>query len=132
MVYNQYQGIDGLSWEKDKAYYFTFHIDDATAPYHIFFEVRNNSLYPYQNLWVFYTEEPPAGPLRRDTLECMLADEFGKWHGKGISLFQTGFPLRTNYRFPLKGQYTFCFRQGMRTDELKGIHEIGLRIERAR
>ncbi|MDR1937777.1 MAG: gliding motility lipoprotein GldH [Tannerellaceae bacterium] len=132
VIYNQYQGIDEFAWEKEKTYYFTFRIDDETAPYNISFEVRNNNLYPYQNLWVFYSEEQPVGPVRQDTLECMLANEFGKWHGKGISLYQSGFPVRTDYRFPLKGQYTFGFRQGMRDDTLKGIHEIGLRIERAR
>ncbi|MDR1258358.1 MAG: gliding motility lipoprotein GldH [Tannerellaceae bacterium] len=131
VVYNQYRETDHSVWEKDKEYYFTFMIDDETTPYNIMFEVRNNNLYPYQNLWIFYTENPPAGPVRRDTVECVLADEFGKWSGKGISLFQSGFTLRQGYRFPVKGQYSFGFRQGMRNDALKGIQEIGLRIEKA-
>jgi gliding motility-associated lipoprotein GldH len=130
MVYNQYQHIEGMSWDKNKEYYFTCLIDDTTALYNITFEVRNNNSYPYQNLWIFYTEKLPAGLNERDTLEYMLADEFGKWQGKGISLFQSGFPLRTNYIFPIKGNYTFSFRQGMRTDTLRGIQEIGLRIEK--
>jgi gliding motility-associated lipoprotein GldH len=130
-VYHQYQAIDHFVWEKDREYYFTFMIDDAQAAYHLTFEVRNNNLYPYQNLWLFCAEEPPAGNIRRDTMECMLADAFGQWYGDGISLFQTGFPLRTAYRFPMPGQYTFSFRQGMRNDALQGIQEIGLRIEKA-
>jgi gliding motility-associated lipoprotein GldH len=128
-LYNQYQVIDPVEWSKDREYFFTFHIDDITVPYNITFEVRNNNLYPYQNLWIFYTEEPPVGDIRRDTLECQLADEYGKWYGDGISLYQSGFPIRSHYYFPLKGQYTFSFRQGMRNDKLRGIQEIGLRIE---
>jgi gliding motility-associated lipoprotein GldH len=131
MIYNQYQIIDPVSWEKEKEYYFTFMIDDNTVPYNITFEIRNNNLYPYQNLWIFYSEEQPFGPLLRDTMECVLADDYGKWKGEGISLFQSGFPVRTNYRFPIKGQYTFSFRQGMRDNDLRGIQEIGLRIEQA-
>ncbi|MDR2118704.1 MAG: gliding motility lipoprotein GldH [Tannerellaceae bacterium] len=131
IVYNQYQAIDGIYWGKDEVYYFTFRIDDAATPYNISFEVRNDNLYPYQNLWVFYSEEQPSGPLRQDTLECMLADGYGKWYGKGISLHQQGFPVRTRYLFPMKGQYTFAFRQGMRNDSIRGIQEIGLRVERA-
>ena len=85
-------------------------------------------MYPYQNLWVFCSEELPIGPLKRDTIECLLADEFGKWYGDGISLFQSSFPIRSAYYFPVKGQYTFSFRQGMRNDQLPGIQEIGLRV----
>jgi gliding motility-associated lipoprotein GldH len=103
----------------------------SDLPYNITFEIRNNNLYPYQNLWIFYSEEQPVGSLLRDTMECMLADPYGKWRGDGVSLFQSGFPVRTNYHFPIKGQYTFSFRQGMRDTNLRGIQEIGLRIEQA-
>ena len=131
-LYDQYQAIENTSWEKDKEYYFTFEVEDATVPYDLTLEIRNNNLYPYQNLWLFCNEEQPIGPLKRDTLECLLADEFGKWHGRGISLFQTSFPLRSRYYFPHEGQYTFSFRQGMRREALPGIQEIGLRVEKSR
>jgi gliding motility-associated lipoprotein GldH len=130
-VYNQYQTIAHSTWEKDKEYYFTFHIDDSTVPYNITLEIRNNNLYPYQNLWLFLNEESPIGSMARDTMECMLADDFGKWLGNGISLFQTSFPIKTNYHFTDTGSYTFSFRQGMRNDTLRGIQEMGLRIEKA-
>ncbi|MDR1403905.1 MAG: gliding motility lipoprotein GldH [Tannerellaceae bacterium] len=130
-VYNQYQTIEHSTWEKNKEYYFTFQIDDTTIPYHITLEIRNNNLYPYQNLWLFLDEESPAGLMVRDTMEYMLADDFGKWLGSGISLFQTSFPIKTNYLFSKTGRYTFGFRQGMRSDTLRGIQEIGLRIEKA-
>ena len=94
-------------------------------------DIRNNNKYPYQNLWLFCNEEPPIGTLMRDTIECLLADEFGKWHGHGISLYESSFPIRTNYRFPYPGQYTFSFRQGMRDSVIVGIQEIGLRIQPA-
>jgi gliding motility-associated lipoprotein GldH len=131
VVYHQYQPTDGEFWGKDEVCYFTFRIHDASVPYNISFEVRSNNLYPYRNLWVFCSEEPPAGPLRRDTLECMLADEYGKWHGKGISLHQLEIPLRTRHIFPMPGQYTFAFRHAMRDDSIRGIRETGLRVERA-
>lgn len=129
-VYTQYQAIENASWKKDKEYYFTFQIEDASAPYDITLQIRNNNLYPYQNLWLFYHEEQPIGPLVHDTLECILADEYGKWHGDGIFLYQSSFPIRTGYLFPHKGSYTFGFRQGMRNDLLKGIQEIGLKVEK--
>lgn len=131
-LYDQYQAIDNTTWEKNKEYYFSFQIEDISVPYNLTLEVRNNNLYPYQNLWLFCNEEQPIGPLKRDTIECMLADEYGKWYGHGISLFQSSFPVRTHYTFPHTGQYTFSFRQGMRNETLKGIQEIGLRVEKAK
>ena len=130
-LYDQYQAIDNKTWGKDKEYYFSFHINDITSPYNLTLEVRNNNMYPYQNLWLFCNEEQPIGPLKRDTIECTLADEFGKWYGHGISLFQSSFPIRTNYKFEHPGMYTFSFRQGMRDSTLRGIQEIGFRVEKA-
>ncbi|GAB6395536.1 MAG: gliding motility lipoprotein GldH [Bacteroidales bacterium] len=105
-------------------------IEEAAFPYNVILEIRNNNLYPYQNLWVFYREELPGGAVRQDTVQCMLANDWGKWYGKGISLFESFFPIRSGYTFPIAGQYTFSFRQGMRSDTLAGIQEIGLRVER--
>lgn len=126
-VYERYLSV-GEKWEKEKEYYFTFDITNASIPYSITLDIRNNQLYPFQNLWLFWQEEQPSGIIQRDTIECMLADEYGKWHGKGISLFLSSFPLRTHYFFPDTGSYTFSFRQGMRKDDLPGIQEIGLRV----
>ena len=127
-LYDQYQPIENAVWEKNKEYYFSFQVSDISVPYDVTLEIRNNNLYPFQDLWVFYSEEQPIGPLKRDTLQCMLADNRGKWHGKGISLFQSSFPLRKRYTFSHTGQYTFSIRQGMRNDSLPGIQEIGMRV----
>jgi gliding motility-associated lipoprotein GldH len=126
--YSQYQVMD-LAWSKDKEYYFTYEIADNTVPYRLSLEIRNNNLYPYQNLWLFCLEEQPVGPVRRDTVECMLADDYGRWLGSGISIYHSTKVLRTHYLFPGIGQYTFSVRQGMRDMNLKGVEEIGLRIE---
>ncbi|MDR1357455.1 MAG: gliding motility lipoprotein GldH [Tannerellaceae bacterium] len=131
LVYNQYHRT-GHAWEKDAAHAFAFTIDDETAAYDLILEVRNNGLYPYSNLWLFCDEASPDGRILSDTIDCELADNFGKWNGKGVSIYHSSFPLRTGYKFPRKGEYTISVRQGMRRDTLKGITEIGLRIEKAR
>lgn len=127
-LYNQYQVIDGTEWGKEKVYYFTFEVNDISKPYDVQLYIRNNNQYPYQNLWLFVNEEPPVGSLQKDTIECMLADEYGKWFGHGISLYESSFPIRECYYFPYAGQYTFSFRQGMRDSILPGIQEIGICI----
>ena len=129
VYYEKYQTIDN-PWDKNKELFFTCEIDDPNASYCLSLHIRNNNLYPYQNLWLFFGEEQPGGNVVRDTIECILADNFGKWFGSGISIYQLKFPMRTSYNFPKEGSYTFTIRQGMRDEHLKGIEQIGLRIEK--
>jgi len=126
--YERYHPIEDRYWDKEQEYFFTFDVTDISRPYDISIEVRNNNLYPYQNLWLFCTEETPSGEQKKDTVECILADDYGKWLGKGISLFQSSTPLHAQYKFREAGTYTFSFRQGMRNDQLPGIQAVGLRV----
>ena len=129
VFYEKYQTIDN-PWDKNKEYFFTCEIEDNSVSYNISLEIRNNNLYPYQNLWLFCSEVQPAGVILRDTIECMLADDFGKWYGTGISIYHLSIPVRTRHIFPYKGKYTFNIRQGMRDERLKGIEQIGVCIEK--
>ena len=129
VYYEKYQTIDN-PWDKNKEYFFICEIDDQAANYNLSLQIRNNNLYSYQNLWLFLGEEQLGGSIVRDTIECILADSYGKWLGSGISIYQLNIPIRTNYNFPQKGSYTFTIRQGMRDENLKGIEQIGLRIEK--
>jgi len=131
ILYDQYQTIESAVWENDEAYYFSFTVEDNTIPYDLTLGIRNNNFYLYQNLWILRSEEYPDASFQRDTAEYVLADEFGKWRGNGVSLFQSSFSIRERFYFPQNGQYTFGFRQGMHTDSLKGIAEIGLQIRRS-
>ncbi|MDR2233715.1 MAG: gliding motility lipoprotein GldH [Tannerella sp.] len=127
--YEGYQVVDD-QWNKNKEVYFIFEIADTTASYDISLNIRNNNLYPYQNLWLFCAQEQPDGTALRDTIECTLADDFGKWLGSGISLHHINLPIREQYKFPMHGTFTISIRQGMRDDAIVGIEQIGLRIEK--
>lgn len=129
-MYDQYQVVDGSVWKKEKTFHFSFQADDTVSLYNLTLEIRNNSLYPYRNLWLLAYEERPIGPLKRDTVEYFLADKNNRWLGSGISLYQSGFPIRTNYRFEHTGLYSFGFRHGMSDDALPGIEEVGFRVEK--
>jgi gliding motility-associated lipoprotein GldH len=131
IVSNSYRPIENSSWSRSDEYYFTFMINDASIPYNIIVEIRNNDAYPYRNLWIFASEESPVGLVRRDTIQCTLADNRDRWTGQGFSIRESGFPIRARYYFPIKGRYTFGIKQGMRGDAIRGIREIGLRLEKA-
>jgi gliding motility-associated lipoprotein GldH len=129
--YEENKRIEKSVWNsRDKAV-FKVNINDILSRYNFYFNLRNNGDYAYSNIYFFLKTVFPNGKIARDTIECQLADYDGKWLGSGISdvkfnrfLFQKG------VRFPLKGEYVFEVEQAMRVNDLKGISDIGLRLER--
>ena len=64
-------------------------------------------------------------------LQYYLADDKGRWYGKGFGdIHELKLPYRSNVFFPLKGEYTFTVQHGMRKEDLKGVYDIGIRIEK--
>jgi len=131
-VYEEFSSIPGQTWSSNKALYFNVNITDTTQVQNVFISVRNTGKYEYSNLYLFVTTHSPQGTILRDTVEIVLADERGKWLGKGAaSVFTRYHPYKTNIRFPVPGIYTFNVEQAMWVKELKNISDIGLRIENA-
>lgn len=119
-------------WNKDKAVVFSPSIYDTLSIQNVFVNVRNTSSYPYNNLFLFITITSPSGQWILDTLELTLADKRGKWLGSGLGdLFFSRKVFKQRIRFPMEGSYTFEIRQGMRSGDLKGIRDVGLRIEKS-
>ncbi|MCD7931196.1 MAG: gliding motility lipoprotein GldH [Tannerellaceae bacterium] len=131
LVYNRIESIENSSWEKGQEYLFTFDIEDITIPYHVTLQLRNNNLYPYRNLWLTYNEIRPDSTSRQDTIEITLADTHGNWLGKGISIFETEYPLYRGYFFRQPGSYTYRINHLMAPSPLKGITEVGIKVETA-
>ncbi len=122
--------IDDGIWRSDNIVAFSVVITDTVAAYDMYLDVRNDISYPYSNLYLFLKTEFPTGEVAQDTIECILAGLDGKWLGSGMGsvrfnrfLFQDGISFRT------AGQYRFELEQAMRVDELKGIRDVGIRID---
>lgn len=123
--------IPSYQWNKDSILLFHVDIVDTISSHNIFLNVRNTSQYAYQNLFVFLNTTSPTGISLRDTLECYLADDRGKWLGDGWGdIYDNRFLYKRNVRFPVSGIYTFKLVQGMRANELKYITDVGIRIEK--
>lgn len=131
MVFEKNQRIPGGSWDASRPVLFETFIGDTLHPFNIYINTRNKGSYAYSNLFLFVTITSPAGETLTDTVEFTLADYRGKWLGKGIGdLYFLRSPWKKNIRFPHTGTYTFQFVQGMRTNPLPGITDVGLRIEK--
>jgi gliding motility-associated lipoprotein GldH len=130
-VYEENTAIPEGTWSSAERISFQADISDNTIPYNVFIIIRNGTDYPFSNLYLFLNTTFPDGKNSRDTIECMLADYDGRWLGSGSgSVKFNRFQLKKGVRFPLKGRYRFEFEQAMRVKDLKGIVDLGLRIER--
>ena len=110
---------------------FNIPITDTLKSNNIFFTIRTGSSYPFRNIYLFVTTISPDGKSITDTLQYNLADEKGKWYGKGFGdIHELNLPYKSNVYFPLKGTYEFKIQHGMRIENLKGVYDFGLRIEK--
>ena len=130
-LYEQNLNIPKDKWEQLNLIEFRPEIKDTVSPDHIYINIRNTGEYPFSNLFLFVTTYSPLGYSIKDTFECTLADEKGKWLGKGFGNIWSNQILYKKYvKFPFPGTYTFEYQQAMRTEELPGIIDVGLRIEK--
>ena len=123
---------DGI-WDKDHKVSFEVFIDDTTSAHNLYVNVRNTSLYPFSNLYLFIETKAPSGHTIRDTFEVILADNRGKWLGSGLGdIWDLQQMYKKNVRFAQRGNYSFQYQQAMRMDKLPFILDTGLRIERVK
>jgi gliding motility-associated lipoprotein GldH len=130
-VFEQNINFPDLTWNKDSVVTIQVDIKDTISAHNIYINVRNTSRYETQNLFLFVNTASPNGTVLRDTFECYLANDRGNWTGSGWGdMYENQFVYKKNIRFPISGTYTFKYIQAMRTNELKNISDIGLRIEK--
>jgi gliding motility-associated lipoprotein GldH len=119
------------TWGLSNSANFKVQVTDTVNTADIFFTIRTGSDYPYRNIWLFVTAESPDGKSITDTLEYELANDKGERYGKGFGdIHELNLPFKTNVFFPVKGIYQFRIQHGMRIGNLKGVYDLGLRIEK--
>jgi gliding motility-associated lipoprotein GldH len=129
--YEEFREVKNEAWDMADIKEFPVHINDTSANYRLIITIRNTTDYAYSNLYMFFTTINPDQTASRDTIECLLADRYGNWLGKGFGkIRENRFLIRGQYSFPDTGDYFFTLEHGMRDEVLEGITDIGLRIEK--
>ena len=131
-VFEQNKTIPDSIWDKDNRVNFEVDITQPAALYNMYVNVRNAGNYGYSNLFLFMDTRYPDGFVSRDTIECILAAEDGRWLGDGSGdIFDNRILFRKGFKFPMRGTYRFVIEQGMRQEKLAMIMDVGIRIELA-
>ncbi len=133
-VYEEYKEIENADWKNDQKINFEIEAKDTSTTNNLYINVRNTGGYKYSNIYLFVTMEGPNGNLLKDTVNCILADNRGKWLGKGVGdLWDLKVPYFGDFKFAQKGKYIVTFEQAMRVEDgLKGITDVGLRVEKTK
>lgn len=128
--FEQNSEIDKETWTYQNIKKFQVDINDTNSLFNFYLNVRNTTDYPFANLYVFVETTFPDSLMARDTIELQLANRRGDWLGSGYGKFKYNqFILRKGMRFVQKGSYSFSIEQGMRTEVLEGISDVGIRLE---
>ncbi|MBP1615458.1 MAG: gldH [Bacteroidetes bacterium] len=130
-VYHSFLHIPETGWQKKDTLSFNIEIKDSMTYVHLSAELRNRSDYPYQNVYLSISYNlQDSTTWKTDTLELSLADNGGKWLGRGWgNLYQTSFPIG-NVLVVHPGKYSVRVSHEMKDNSLAGINDVGIRIEK--
>lgn len=121
--------LEDEKWSMYDPARYTCTIEDTVSTYNLDLTVRTSTEYPYRNMYLFVVTSFPSGTTVTDTLHVRVADEKGRWLGRGAGdLRELAIPYKSNVYFPEKGEYHFRVIHGMRDTVLKGVYDMGMKI----
>ncbi|MFK5877953.1 MAG: gliding motility lipoprotein GldH [Flavobacteriaceae bacterium] len=136
-TFDTYNSIENNIWLEGDVIEFQVEVEDTISKNNIFINIRNNKEYEFSNLFLIASMEFPNGLKVIDTLEYEMTDNTGNYLGSGYTdIKENKLFYKENVRFQNKGLHILKVEQAMRKssnihglDSLKGITDIGLRIE---
>jgi gliding motility-associated lipoprotein GldH len=123
--------VSETAWDVKDNFKIELIVDDTISNFNFYINIRNTTDYKNSNFFLFIKTIFPSGEIAIDTLGCFLADNEGKWLGKGNGKIKDNKILfKKDAIFAMKGKYVFEIEHAMREKQISGIKSIGLRIEK--
>jgi gliding motility-associated lipoprotein GldH len=131
VIFSDSKEMNKKTWKLADIASFKVQMTDTVNSNNVIFTLRTGSSYPFRNIYLFVTTTSPDGKSITDTLQFNVADERGNWLGKGFGdIHELNLTYKSNVYFPIKGTYIFNIQHGMRSEDLNGVYDIGLRVEK--
>lgn len=135
-VFDEYKSV-GTTWHKDSIVSFELPNLEVSRKYNLYVNLRDNSDFKYNNIFLIISLQQPNKQTKVDTLEFEMANPDGSLLGDGFSdTKENKLVYKLNEAFTLKGKYVVKIQQAVRETgkivgdtNLQGISEVGLRIE---
>jgi gliding motility-associated lipoprotein GldH len=129
-LYDDNKLIAGNKWYYKDAVPFDVQVTDTTRLYNVYVNLRIDADYKYNNIFMWVNTTNPEKKTDQRRIEIRLADDGGKWLGKGLGdIYDYRFPVLQKIKFPSSGFYRFDLEQNMRDDTLSHIKAVGVRVE---
>ncbi len=134
--YQESHALPKNQWTYNNKQSFKFEIKDTSAMYNLYFIIRHTDAYPFSNIWMWiHTKQPGADSFQKSRIEIPLAENSGKWLGRGMGeIWEQRMPITKDDNpmiFTKPGIYEIRFEQNMRTNPLPEILTVGLRVANA-
>jgi gliding motility-associated lipoprotein GldH len=130
-IFEEYHGMPELRWNLADTVSFEIEVTAPNAARPLI-GLRYNDTYEFHNLYVRYLLTDSLGKVLGDSLiNLHLFDpKSGKPLGTGFGNVYTKYDTLPDLGIPQGQKQQFRFIQYMRTEELKGIEAVGLKISR--
>lgn len=127
--YEENKSIDKRNWDYNDLQEFAVHIEDSTAKYDVFINLRHTGGYDYANIYLLLHQN---GSGLQDTAyrkEITLAELDGRWLGRSAgTLYEIQALAHQDFIFPDTGTYHFALEQNMRQNPLSDIADVGIKL----
>ena len=129
-VFEKYEELPEENWNRYKVIEFTTSIPDSGL-YNLTLNIRHTTDYEMANLWCFLSTRSQAEKQLKDTINIKIAEPDGRWLGKGGTIKTIEQNINRNPVFLPQGEVKIRIEQGMRLEDMKGIKNVGIKIEKA-
>lgn len=127
--YENNSTIPNQSWSYDNIQKFEVNIDDTTARYDLFINLRHGADYNFSNIFVLLREKGKGLKDSAYRKEITLAQLDGRWLSNSAGgVYENQYLAKENFTFPDTGKYEFGVEQNMRENPLKDIINVGIKL----
>ena len=128
-VVEKYEEQPDEVWNRYHIVEFTADIPDS-GQYIVKLCLRHTTDYEMANLWCFVSTRSHGQEQLSDTVNLKIAEPDGRWLGKGNSIKTLEQPINCNPVTLPQGNVIFRIEQGMRMEEMAGVKDVGIKIEK--
>jgi gliding motility-associated lipoprotein GldH len=130
-LYEKSVVIPDHAWDKNYRPFFDFTIKDTSAAYQLFFILRHNEKYSYNNIYVnVYVQAPGQDSAVKIQKDLELATNESGWKATAMDdIYEHRIELGSPQTLKA-GIYKFTVEQIMRENPLQNVLNVGIRIEK--
>lgn len=129
IVFEKYESLPEEVWHKYHAVEFLVPIPDS-GQYRVSLCLRHTTDYEMTDLWCMVSTRSHATTQLADTVDLKITETDGHWIGTGGRIKTLEQAINLNPVNLPKGNVIFRIEPGMPLEEINGVKDIGIKIEK--